>query len=207
MQTEGINTQQAVLKLIVTRGEGGKGYSPDCISKANRILQCLPRVSNQASFSDGVHLKTAVTRLSDNPNLAGIKHLNRLDYILAAQEVEDESLPLLLDQSGFIVESLHHNIFWVEHRRVCTPKLGSCGVDGVMRHYLFDNIKEITGLAIFSEALASVDCIRAKEVFICNSVRGIWPVVSIDKQCWPIGPITRKLQAHLIEKVSPAYAS
>ncbi|BBP72237.1 aminodeoxychorismate lyase [Pseudomonas sp. Seg1] len=187
---------EGVLKLILTRGDGLRGYAPDPAAQARRILQGNPPVVYPAVHAEqGIRLFPCNTRLSKQPLLAGLKHLNRLEQVLARAEWQDSEHAegLMLDQAGRVIEGVFSNLFLVRDGVLITPDLKRCGVAGVMRaEILFqaDSLAIPTQMADISlEQLQ-----RADEVFVCNSVYGVWPVRAYAALSWPVGPLTRKLQ-------------
>jgi len=162
-----------MLKLVLTAGVGPRGYRYQGLS-ASYVLQYFPLPSMVESTA--VRLQLCEYALPHNARLAGIKHLNRLDQVLAAAELDEGFDGLLQDVEGNVVEALSRNIFLFDGQRWITPALKLCGVAGVMRRLLCDDI--IPGLgqevAILPVDLASL--VNAREVFLCNSVRGIQPV-------------------------------
>lgn len=191
----------ALIKLIVTRGSGGRGYAPPWPDETHPsiILQFRPLPPEDAPPS-GVVLQPCRSRIFPNPLLAGIKHLNRLDYVLAAQELpEDHGVQgLLFDPQARLLECLHHNLFLVADGRLRTPRLQDAGVHGVMRRYLLEQLAPAMAIEALAEDLVLEDLLSADEVFICNSVRGIWPVASCGDRRWlSPGDMTLRLRAEL----------
>lgn len=189
----------AIVKLVVTRGAGGQGYKPPGAEHQvpTMVLQSLP-LNYSAVFSrEGVTLEPCRSRLYDNPLLAGIKHLNRLDYVLAAQELPDDPhiQGLLLNVAGNVVEAIHHNIFLVKNTVLFTPRVSRVGVAGVMRRAIIEKLSSLVVSVVKEEDLPMNELGAADEVFICNSVRGIWPVRRCGDLTWMVpGPITSALQ-------------
>ncbi len=191
---------QGAVKLIVTRGQGGAGYTPLAAPSVSLIWQHI-HVSQETHLAkQGLRLMKARLPLSTNAQLAGIKHLNRLDYVVAAasQPLSAGEQLLLLDAEGFPIETLHQNIFWVKNRVLCTPQLVSTGVAGVIRQIILERLAPALGLAVAVKRFPLQALLEADEVFVCNSLRGIWPVTQIEEQLWSIGPITEHLQ--MVEK-------
>lgn len=127
---------EGVLKLILTRGDGLRGYAPDPAAQGRRILQGNPPAAYPAVHGEqGVRLFPCVTRLSNQPLLAGLKHLNRLEQVLARAEWHDgeHAEGLMLDQAGRVIEGVFSNLFLVRDGVLITPDLKRCGVAGVMR--------------------------------------------------------------------------
>lgn len=191
------------VKLIVTRGLGGHGYTPPHSSTIPTVIvRIAPLQVEQTKSRDGVYLHLCRWRLALIPLLAGIKHLNRLEYVLAAQELveqQDAAQGLLLDANGRVVESLHHNVFIVKRAELITPRIAMCGVKGVMRKLIIEQIAPEVGLPVREQDLSIDDLIGAEELFLCNSVHGIWPVNEFRSSSWRPGPVTQQLQAAITE--------
>ncbi|MFJ2481424.1 aminodeoxychorismate lyase [Pseudomonas sp. NPDC087598] len=187
---------EGVLKLILTRGDGLRGYAPDPAAQARRILQGNPPAAYPAAHAEqGIRLFPCTTRLSNQPLLAGLKHLNRLEQVIARAEWQDSEHAegLMLDQAGRVIEGVFSNLFLVRDGVLITPDLKRCGVAGVMRAEI---LFQAESLAIPTQiADISLDQLQwADEVFVCNSVYGVWPVRAYAALSWPVGPLTRKLQ-------------
>jgi 4-amino-4-deoxychorismate lyase len=185
-----------VMKLILTRGDGLRGYAPPADAQARRILQAgpipaYPPVNEQ----HGVRLFPCQTRLAQQPRLAGLKHLNRLEQVLARGEWQDNEHAegLLCDTDERVIEGVYSNLFLVKDGGLLTADLSRCGVAGVMRAELLHQARELK-LVTDIRDLALSDLAAADEVFLCNSVYGIWPVIGYGQLSWPVGPLTRKLQ-------------
>ena len=185
-----------VLKLILTRGDSLRGYGINAGAPVRRILQGSPPATYPpAHGSSGVRLFPCVTRLSEQPLLAGLKHLNRLEQVLARAEWQDadHAEGLMLDMSGRVIEGVFSNLFLVHDGQLLTADLSRCGVAGVMRAEL---LARAEGLGIVT-TVADINLAQlqqADEVFVCNSVYGIWPVLGCGPMSWSAGPLTRKLQ-------------
>jgi len=186
---------QAVMKLLLTRGQGERGYRIPAQAQPNRylFLSSWPDPVNTA-----VRLHVCETRLGLNPALAGIKHLNRLEQVLARSEWQDPQIQegIMLDQNGCVIEGTMSNIFWARQQRLYTAELSQCGVAGIMRELVMEatqtlNISIQTGLWPLSEMM------QADEIFITNSLICVWPVRYINNKEYIPGPITKKLQQHL----------
>lgn len=185
-----------VMKLIVTRGDGQRGYAAGPDVQPRRILQASPLPAYpQAHAEHGVRLFSCATRLAEQPLLAGLKHLNRLEQVIARSEWRDDEHAegLMRDTSGRIVEGVYSNVFMVKGGVLLTPDLSRCGVAGVMRAELLEQA-ERANMAVRALDLELSDLQKADEVFVCNSVYGIWPVRAFEQLNWPVGPVTRKLQ-------------
>lgn len=178
-----------VLKLLLTRGDGGRGYAPpiDAPPVWTLALHSLPPMPAT------LRLHACDTRLAIQPALAGIKHCNRLEQVLARAEVEragcDEGL--MRDTDGRPVCATSANLLVYRDGRWLTPPLERCGVAGVLRGWLLEQ-----GLLDVAE-LAQEDVGDANAVALCNAVRGILPVSRLGDRAWPQHPAILELQARL----------
>lgn len=189
---------RGVLKIILTRG-AGRGYRIPQGATATRILYRYPWPAWPASHADhGVRVRICDMRLAGNPRLAGIKHLNRLEQVLARSEWQDEDIAegLLLDQAGHVIEGTQSNLFIVRGDRLLTPMLSQCGVAGVMRGLIMAQAQQLA-IACEEADLRLAQVLEADEVFLCNSLMGIWPVRAIGEVTYPDGEITRRLAQHV----------
>lgn len=185
-----------VMKLIVTRGDSMRGYAPAPDEPSRRILQGNPSSAYPATHGDhGVRLFPCVTRLAEQPLLAGLKHLNRLEQVLARSEWQDSTFAegLMCDTSGRVIEGVYSNLFLIKNDVLITADLRRCGVAGVMRAELLAQA-QTSGIVTQIRDIEMSDLQQADEVFVCNSVYGVWPVQGFALLNWPVGPLTRKLQ-------------
>ncbi|OAI09718.1 aminodeoxychorismate lyase [Methylomonas lenta] len=191
---EGSDT--AVLKIIVTRGSGGRGYrQPDSIVPT-RLLSLHPFPEYPANFqTDGVVLRFCQQRLASNPVLAGIKHMNRLEQILARAEWQGDAIQegLMLDYDGHVVEGTMSNLFFVKDGVLYVPLLTYCGIVGIVRQKVV-SLAQYNQIGIVEKQFDKTRVLEADEVFVTNSVIGIWPVKQLDQQCFKVGRITRRMQ-------------
>jgi len=172
-------TDNALVKIMVTRGCGGYGYLPP--DKADCTFVCqvfnLPEYPSEYS-NKGIQVKIIQHRLPSHPALAGVKHLNRLDQVLASQELNGEQEGLMFDQNNHLIEGIKSNVLVFEGRQVLTPSLENCGVQGTLRQYLVEHAKALG----FEIKVGKVDEDRLKAadgVSMINSVFGLWPVLNI----------------------------
>lgn len=190
---------EGVLKLILTRGSGGRGYFPPDVPTPSLILQRYPPVAVEGQ--EGVTVRLCELRLARQPYLAGLKHLNRLEQVLARAEWRDPAVAegLMLDSEGLLVEGVASNVFLVREGRLLTPLLDQCGVAGVMRAHVMQRAATL-GLEVRETRLVLDDLMAADEVFLTNSLHGIRPVTRLlGRRDWAVGPMTRTLQAGLWE--------
>ncbi|MDD2739818.1 MAG: aminodeoxychorismate lyase [Methylomonas lenta] len=191
---EGADT--AVLKIIVTRGSGGRGYrQPDTIVPT-RLLSLHPFPEYPANFqTTGVVLRFCQQRLASNPMLAGIKHMNRLEQVLARAEWQDDAVQegLMLDYEGHVVEGTMSNLFFVKDGVLYVPLLTYCGIVGIVRQKVV-SLAQYNQIGVVEKQFDKTSVLEADEVFVTNSVIGIWPVKQLDQQCFKVGRITRRMQ-------------
>ncbi|MGF1547251.1 MAG: aminodeoxychorismate lyase [Thiotrichales bacterium] len=189
---------RAVVKLLVTRGVGSRGYNPAACADPTRIVLRYPWPAYPDVFRrDGVALRLCRMRLGLNPQLAGLKHLNRLEQVLARGEWRDEFQEgLLLDASGLIAEGTMSNVFFLRGDRLCTPRLTACGVHGILRAEVLREAVAL-GLEIDEGDFTVEDLMRSDGIFLTNVVIGIWPVRVFEGQRWPPPPLCVQLMSRL----------
>ncbi len=192
---------QATLKIILTRGSSGRGYRQDRTAPPSSILlvYSLPDMPVEHGKS-GIRVRLCETRLARNPRLAGIKHLNRLEQVLARAEWDDSSITegLMLDTEGFLIEGTSSNLFLVQDGTLKTPKLTQCGVEGVTRERILEEAPRYSKAVDICD-LTLEDLYQSDECFICNSLFGIRPIVRLDNRQWEIGAVTRSFQQYFGE--------
>ena len=188
---------EGVVKLILTRGDGQRGYAPPEPAQPRLVLQAGAKpVYPSANAELGVRLFPCVMRLAEQPVLAGLKHLNRLEQVLARSEWHDaeHAEGLMLDTSGRVIEGVYSNLFLVNAGVLVTADLSRCGVAGVMRAELLAQAAAL-GIKCQVRDISLEELLAADEVMLCNSVYGVWPVRALQAHGWSLGPLTRKLQA------------
>lgn len=202
LEAAALELNQGLLKLVITRGEAGRGYAMPEQAAPTRILYLSPLPEYPpANRQQGVRLYPCTTRLGDQPLLAGIKHLNRLEQVLARSEWQDARYPegLVCDLQGQPIEGTMSNLFVRLGGQWLTPSLQRCGVRGVMRDYLIEQLSA-AGELVIERSLGFNELLASDEVFCCNSVFGVWPVVELGTHHWPVGPHTRHAQT-LVEQI------
>jgi 4-amino-4-deoxychorismate lyase len=167
------------VKLMVTRGPGPRSYRPPADPAVTRIVvSSAPKPRNDPE--EGIVVRLCDTPLGLNPRLAGIKHLNRLEQVLACAEWDDPAIAegLMSSVDGRIVCATAANVFLVREGRLLTPAIRDCGVAGVMRGVVLAVAREA---GIDSEILdvRLVDFSAADEVFLTNAITGVRPVGEI----------------------------
>lgn len=184
-------SSNGIVKLIVTRGAGGRGYRANAELAPSRITLLYPQPQ---TTSREVDVRWCAMRLARNAQLAGIKHLNRLEQVLAQNEWSDASIAegLMMDTEGEVVSATASNVFVVIDGVVTTPDLRFSGVRGVMRQHVLRKTSDL-GIEVSERSLRKEDILDADEIFLTNAVRGIRPVVALGERRWPVGPITQRL--------------
>lgn len=184
--------RQGVVKFMLSRGCGERGYRPAIQSTPTRAWQLFAAPADSAPA--GIRIRWCDTRLSRNALLAGIKHCNRLEQVLAQAEWHDRDIAegLLLDTEGELVCATMSNVFMVLDGMLVTPDLRYSGVAGVMRKNVL-RLARALPIEIEERAVRAEEVAAAQELFVCNAVQGIRPVLRLDTQHWPVGPVTLAL--------------
>ena len=191
---------RSVIKLLVTRGAAvSRGYGLTGREQPTRVaLRYRWPADDPALARDGVRVRIASLQLGENPALAGIKHCNRLEQVLARAEWTDTGITesLLFSSSGALISGTMTNVFLVHDSRLLTPRVDRCGVAGVMRAVVLD-LAARAGIAAEECVLEAHHLAQAHEVFLTSALKGIRPVRELDGRVLAPGPVTRALQAHL----------
>ena len=171
----------SVAKIIITRGEGNRGYTPPPITAPMRVVTKSPMPEYpETRFTDGVNLTVCETRLAAQPLLAGIKSLNRLENVLARMEWNSPDIAdgILLDANDNVIECTAANIFARFSNTLITPSLTQCGIAGITRQRIIE-LAHTLSLKISIETFSLEKLLMADEVIICSSLYGAWQVRSI----------------------------
>ncbi len=185
---------RAAVKIIVARRATDRGYAPHGSASERWVLAYPLQAFADIDYREGVHAIFSNVCLSSQPLLAGVKHLNRLDQILASRGwPADVREALMSDAEGRVICGTRSNLFVVRHDRLLTPRLDRCGVAGIMRSKIIDCARDMH-LHVQEAELHSETCREADEAFISNALIGIWPLRSLDARQWQApGPLTRAL--------------
>lgn len=196
-----VNHPDCVLKLIVTRGVGSRGYAPADGAASTRLWDAspLPEYPAESSIS-GINARVCKLRLGRQPRLAGIKHLNRLENVLAASELSGSEFSegLLLDADGNVIEGTRSNLFLVSQGMLITPKLTACGVAGVQR----DRVMEWAAqhkMPVQVRDLELDEVVKADELFVVNSIIVLWPIRELEQHRWTAFPVSHRIRQYLEE--------
>lgn len=185
-----------VAKIIITRGPGTRGYAVAADAVPTHIVtaSALPDYPS-SHYASGVKVCLCSLRLASQPRLAGIKHLNRLENVLARMEWNDAAIAegLLLDEGGNVIEGTMSNVFAWRQGVLHTPDLGRCGVAGVQRDRILSFAAEL-GLPTLVAPLSLDALMAADEVMLCNSVIGVWQVREFNGRVWSGGDMSVRLR-------------
>lgn len=179
--------RDGVLKVIISRGAGGRGYSGSACALPTRIVSTSATPAHYDRWKQtGVTLALSPVPLGRNPYLAGLKHLNRLEQVLIRSHLEqtDADEALVLDSDGWLTECCAANLFWRCGRDVYTPRLDQAGVDGIMRQFIIAQLAHSPYRVVEVNAKPGV-LAQADEVLICNALMPVIPVQRYADQQWP----------------------
>lgn len=188
----------ATVKIIVARKPVERGYRPAGTGSERWVIASTPPRPNPRAYRHGVVLAASPVIVSEQPLLAGLKHLNRLDQVLASRAWPDGVDELLMcDAGGHVVGGTRTNLFCVIGSTVLTPRLDRCGVAGIMRRKILECSRSM-GVPTQLVQLSLSDLTRVDEAFVCNALVGLWPVRAFNEHCWSApGPVTRQLMRAL----------
>jgi 4-amino-4-deoxychorismate lyase len=186
---------RGVLKIMLTRGVSGRGYAPGAETMPTRTVGLLPWPDYPVERrTHGVPVQFCHTLLARHNVLAGLKHLNRLEQVLARRELSGDCVEgLMQDETGHVIEGTMTNLFVVSNGVLQTPDLSLCGVAGVMRELVLERAAALS-IDCSVTGLKRENILDADEVFLTNCLVGVWPVRRIESREYPVGPITRRIQ-------------
>jgi 4-amino-4-deoxychorismate lyase len=194
---------RAVIKLNYTRGAGGRGLAPPPDPVPTRVAMRLGWPGHPVEWAEtGVRVITCRTRQVSGAALDGrIKSMNQLNHIVARMEWTDPGIAegLLRDGEGRVVEGTVTNLFLVRDGELVTPDLAGAGLPGVTRGRVLEAAASL-GIPVREDPVWPGDLARAEELFLTNSIIGVWPVRELDGQMvadGAPGPVTRRLQQAL----------
>lgn len=178
--------QWAVMRLSIIRSPGPRGYAPTQ-HQHPRILICVTHIERDCTkMSPGATMGVATIRLAAQPALARIKHMNRLEQVLAARQAQAQQVDecFVLDQAEQLVSVIAGNIFLVRAGELLTPSLVDCGVCGTRRELIIEKWAPSIGLQVREEGLTLLDLHSAEEVFYSNSLQTVRPIARWGEQYW-----------------------
>jgi 4-amino-4-deoxychorismate lyase len=190
-----------VVKIVITRGVGARGYAPTGGEAVTRLVMAAPLPAHARDDApQAITARWCNLRLAQQPRLAGIKHLNRLENVLARAEWDDPAIVegVLCDTDGMVVGGVMSNLFWARDGVLFTPDLGQCGVAGVARTRLLRAAAR-RGIPTRIERLPPAAILAADELMICNSLIGVRRVARLGDATWSPAGWTDTLNTALYE--------
>ncbi len=196
-------SRQQIVKITVTRGIGPRGYAPPAHVKPTTIISIIDReLEHDGNIKEGVKVAFCDTRYSRQAKLAGIKHLNRLEQVLARSEIvqsgRDEGI--MMDERGNVISATMHNLFLVEDGAIMTPDLTYSGVAGIMRELVITLARD-ENIPVIIKEVSRHALLSSNELFLTNSIHGIWPICELDSNIMAVGEITSRLQTRVMEMI------
>ena len=198
-----INSRAAsVIKLVLTRGSGKRGYRPPERQASTRVcmLGAWPEYIDRWK-RDGITARMCKTPVSVNPELAGLKTLNRMENVLAAGELAgDVDEGIMTDADGQVIEGTMSNLFAVIDGSLVTPDLSRCGIAGIMRAQIID-IAKTNAMKIEIRNMDRDELLSASELFVCNSLIGVCAVRRLEQLEFTADTITRTIKTNLQKRM------
>jgi 4-amino-4-deoxychorismate lyase len=200
---------RSIIKILVTRGPArARGYGVSGGEIASRIVLRYPwPEEGPAASRDGVQIRLAQTRLGENVALAGLKHCNRLEQVLARCEWDDPTIAeaLMFSSSGALISGTMSNVFLVDNSRLLTPRLDRCGVAGIMRGLVLEEAAQ-AAVPVVECRLEAAALEQARELFLSNALWGVRPVRALGSVSLGPGELTRHLQRRIAARLTTAHA-
>lgn len=173
------NKEAQIVKIMLTAGCGERGYKRSGVGDSNRMV-IVYKWNNHSETRPDAKLRFCSHTISENPSLSGLKHLNRLDSVLARNEWNNEyDEGLMQNHAGHVIEGTMSNIFAIKGEVLYTPELGNCGVEGIIRKHVLLIAKDLN-MSIQVINIKNNDLLAMDELFITNSIIGIWPVSTLE---------------------------
>jgi 4-amino-4-deoxychorismate lyase len=196
------SSANSVIKLILTRGQGQRGYRYDRQQIPTRLCM-LSDLPDHVAHWQLLGLKACFckTRASINPQLAGIKSLNRLENVLASNELgNDYDEGFLADSDGNVIEGTMTNLFAVQDGVLVTPDLSRSGIHGVMREHILD-IARNADIKVETRPLTPHELMQAEEIFVSNSVIGLCVVKQLEQQSFQSDTMAKTISKILQKRI------
>ena len=166
-----------IIRITIARSSGQRGYlcennQPVYWISINSWPEHIKRYQQK-----GINVRLCKQLLSKNPTLAGIKHCNRLEQVLARNEWHDDSYQegLMMDFDGHLIEGTMSNLFYIKQDTLFTPELTYSGVNGIMRDVIINAAKQ-SNIPLMIAPVTIEQIKQADSVFVTNSVIAIWMV-------------------------------
>ena len=185
---------QAVVKIILSRGESQRGYGFEKDIKPTRVIivSAAPRKT-----SSQYTLTTCQSGYTTNQLLSNIKHCNRLEQILARVDLHSDEC-IMLDDNGCVVSVTQGNIFALKSGVLLTPSLDECGIEGTRRSAILKIANDL-GLKVNVGAITLKELYKCDEVFVTNSVIGMKSITKINHKVFTQQEETKRL-SHAFNK-------
>ncbi len=183
----------AIVKVLLTRGDGARGYAPHGASGRRLVMSYAAPVVEIDPYVNGARLRFGDLVLSEQPLLAGLKHANRLEQVMARAEWNDSSIAeaLLCDAAGRVISATAANLFARFGTELRTPALDRAGVAGVCRQRVLQSPP--AGFSVTVADMPRARLFAADELFLSNAVRGIVPVRALGDHCYDSNRVARLL--------------
>lgn len=183
-------TPNCGIKVMVTRGSGGRGYLPPEHPNFEFLVGVFDAPNYRAQQKMGVTLLVSPIQASINRSFSGLKHLNRLENVLAKQSLGNQAYEaVLLDANKHLVECIQSNVFWVKNSQLYTPALHQSGVQGSYRARVLSSFEGVVNIGSYE-----IDALhQADEIFVTNALSGVLPVTQFEEKVLQIGQLTEKL--------------
>lgn len=169
---------RCIVKVILTRGRATRrGYAPTGGELPTRIVSRHPWPEAMARARPGFRLGVSGVKLGINPLLAGLKHLNRLEQVLAQMALEQARLDevLMRSSSDLVIGGSMSNVFFADAAGLITPAITDCGIAGVMRRLVLDAAATL-GIPVQVRAVTTDELGAVREAFVTNVRWGVQPV-------------------------------
>ncbi len=185
-----------VIRITLTRGIALRGYAIPATANVTRMVSWSAGADSGRLHTGGVRARWCDLRLAVQPALAGIKHLNRLENVLARSEWNDPAIAegLLRDSNGHVIGGTMSNLFLLRAGGLITPSLDGSGVAGVTRDLIIESARA-DGISVRIAAVMPEELRAADAVFLLNSVIGVWPVAALDDASWGANPFADRLRS------------
>ena len=187
--------QRAALRLTLSRAAGSRGYPPGQGVDHRCVLRLTPIGTDAPAHTSPATLGVSSMALASQPALAGIKHLNRLEQVLAAREAAQSGADdmVMLDQAGKVVSTTAGNLYMFAQGKIHTPRIGDCGIAGTRRKLLLEQWAPALGLEVVQRDLDPAELVSAEELFYSNSLWGLRPVGELGARLFQHHPVCNAL--------------
>lgn len=194
----------AALRLTVTRGSGPRGYAAPQNATPRMVITAAALEQDRSRFGAPLELGWADLRWSSQPHLAGIKHLNRLEQVIVANQARDARWDeaVVLDQQGNVCSLSAGNVFLLEAGRLLTPALETCGIAGTRRRLVLEQLAPALGVSVEQAPITPRQLLAADAVICCNSIRGLQAVARIEERTWTDFSMCEALHQSYLEAMS-----